>query len=175
MRNLIIRLLALSTLGPEVAARFAGLLGRRARLRLSQTRPVISRLGLGSKQCSQLTLLLGNEHTDHMPAYLRHAHPTHIRNTFEPEQHWRRHVKLHGELTARAIFRRYPRANNDRLIDPVLTHLRTPGSLNNPTAGAVDRAGELLVTEQSHVAQARPCNVSGPPTKRRRSREAQMY
>ncbi len=60
---------------------------RRARLRLTQTRPVISRLGLGSKQCAQLTLLLGNKHTDHLPAYLRNAHPTHIRNTFQPDQH----------------------------------------------------------------------------------------
>lgn len=60
---------------------------RRARLRLTQTRPVIIRLGLGSKQCSQLTLLLGNEHTDHLPAYLRHANPTDIRNTLQPEQH----------------------------------------------------------------------------------------
>ncbi len=60
---------------------------RRARLRLTQTRPVIRRLGLGSKQCTQLTLLLGNKHTDHLPAYLRHAHPTNIRNTFQPEQH----------------------------------------------------------------------------------------
>lgn len=58
-----------------------------ALLRLSQTRPVISRLRLRSKQCTQFALLLGNKHTDHLPAYLRHAHPTHIRNTFQPEQH----------------------------------------------------------------------------------------
>ena len=60
---------------------------RRARLRLSQTRSVISRLGLGGKQCIQLTLLLGNKHADHLPAYLRHTHPTHVRNTFQPDQH----------------------------------------------------------------------------------------
>ena len=59
----------------------------RARLRLTQTRPVISRLGLSSKQGTELTLLLGNEHTDHLPAYLRHAHPTHSRNTVQPDQH----------------------------------------------------------------------------------------
>ena len=59
----------------------------RARLRLSQTRSVISRLGLGSKQCIQLTLLLGNKHADHLPAYLRHTHPTHVRNTRQPDQH----------------------------------------------------------------------------------------
>lgn len=60
---------------------------RRARLRLTQTRPVISRLGLGGKQCAQLTLLLGDKHTDNLPAYLRHAHPTHSRNTVQPDQH----------------------------------------------------------------------------------------
>lgn len=57
------------------------------RLRLPQAWPVISRLRLGSKQRTQLTLLLGDKHTDHLPAYLRHAHPTYIRNTFQPEQH----------------------------------------------------------------------------------------
>lgn len=55
---------------------------RRTRLRLTQTRPVISRLGLCSKQRTQLALLLGDKHTDHLPTYLRHAHPAHIRNTF---------------------------------------------------------------------------------------------
>lgn len=60
---------------------------RRRRLRLSQTRPVFSRLGLGGKQRSQLTLLLGDKHPDHLSAYLWHVHPTHIGNTFEPEQH----------------------------------------------------------------------------------------
>ena len=60
---------------------------RRARLRLTQTRPVFRRLGLSIKQSAQLTLLLGNKHADHLPAHLGHAHPTKVSNTFQPEQH----------------------------------------------------------------------------------------
>ena len=73
---------------------------------LTQTRPVFGHLGLSSEQRTQLALLLGNEHTDHLPAHLRHAHPAYTGNTCQPDQHGRRHVKLHGKLTARTILGR---------------------------------------------------------------------
>ncbi len=60
---------------------------RRARLRLTQTRPVISHLGLSAKQRSQLALLLGNKDTDHLAAHLRHSDPPRISNTFQPDEH----------------------------------------------------------------------------------------
>ena len=57
-----------------------------APLRLTQTRPVISRLGLSSEQRSQLALLLGNKDTDHLAAHLRHSDPPRISNTFQPHE-----------------------------------------------------------------------------------------
>ncbi len=75
---------------PEAKPRAVAILAsalRRSRLRLTQTRPVFHHLGLGREQCAQLTLLLGNEHADHLPAYLRHAHATQSRNTVQPDQH----------------------------------------------------------------------------------------
>lgn len=57
-----------------------------ARLRLTQTGPVISRLGLSSKQRSQLALLLGNKDTDHLAAHLRHSDSPRISNTFQSDE-----------------------------------------------------------------------------------------
>jgi len=56
-------------------------------LPLTQTRPVVSHLVLGSKQGAQFALLLSNEHTNHLAAHLRHAHPAHVSNAFQPDQH----------------------------------------------------------------------------------------
>ena len=77
-------------------------------------------------------------------------------------------MKLHNELTARTILRRQPRTHHYRFIHPALAHLSTPRSLNNPTTSAatnaVGRVPELLMTEQTHSAHARPCRIPRPPT-----------
>lgn len=86
------------------------------RLCVTQTRPVVRRLGFSSEQRPQFALLVGNKHTDHLPAHLRHADPAHISNTLQPDQHRRRHVKLHGELTAGTILGRQPRTNDHQMI-----------------------------------------------------------
>ncbi len=78
---------AYATTSQRVRPHGESLLSQPGVLRLTQTGAVISRLGLGGKQCTELTLLLGNEHTHHLPAYLRHADPTQLRNTVQPEQH----------------------------------------------------------------------------------------
>lgn len=66
-------------------------------------------------------------------------------------------MKLHSELTARTILRRQPRTHDHRFIHPVLAHLSAPSSLNNrTTTNAVGRIRELLMTEQTHSAHARP-------------------
>ena len=78
----------------------------RVRLCVIQTRPVARHLGFSSEQRTQFALLLGDKHTDHLPAHLRHADPAQTSNTCQPGQHRRRHVKLHGELTARTILGR---------------------------------------------------------------------
>lgn len=82
-------------------------------------------------------------------------------------------MKLHSELAARTILRRQPRTHDHRFIHPVLAHLGTPSSLNNPTTttNAVGRIRELFMTEQTHSAHARPRRIPRSPTKRRRSQE----
>lgn len=73
-------------------------------------------------------------------------------------------MKLNSELTAGTILRRRPRTHHDRFISLVLVHLSTPSSLDNPTTiaatTAVGRISELLMTEQTHSAYARPRRVS---------------
>jgi hypothetical protein len=59
----------------------------RVRLCVTQTRPVVRHFGLSSEQRTQFALLLGDEHTDHLPTHLRHADPAHISDTSQPEQH----------------------------------------------------------------------------------------
>ena len=59
----------------------------RVRLCVTQTRPVVRHFGLSSEQRTQFALLLGDKHTDNLPAHLRHADPAHISNTFQPDQH----------------------------------------------------------------------------------------
>lgn len=66
---------------------FGGVHRVRVRLRLTQTRPIVRYFGLSSEQRTQFALLLGDEHTDDLPAHLRHADPAHVSNTPQPEQH----------------------------------------------------------------------------------------
>lgn len=76
-------------------------------------------------------------------------------------------MKLHSELTARSILRRQPRTDHDGFIHPVLTHLGSPSPLDGPTGrtAVIGRVLELLMTEQTHSAHARPRQA-----KRHRSR-----
>lgn len=73
-------------------------------------------------------------------------------------------MKLNSELTARTILRRQPRTYHHMFINPVLAHLSTPSPLDNPTMIAaiiaIGRIPELLMTEQTHSAYARPRRTS---------------
>lgn len=59
----------------------------KVRLCVTQTRPVLRRLGFSSEQRTQFALLLGDKHTDNLPTHLRHADPAHIGDTLQPDQH----------------------------------------------------------------------------------------
>ncbi|WP_234807044.1 hypothetical protein [Mycolicibacter minnesotensis] len=79
-------------------------------------------------------------------------------------------MKLNSELTARTILRWQSRTHHHRFINGVLAQLSTSRSLDSPTTIAgvdvVGRIPELLMTEQTHSAYARPAQNSWPPTKR---------
>lgn len=75
-------------------------------------------------------------------------------------------MKLNSELTARTVLGWQPRTHHHWFIHPVLAHLSTPSLLDNPTTiaatNAVGRIPELLMTEQTHSAYARPRSLTRP-------------
>ncbi len=73
-------------------------------------------------------------------------------------------MKLNGELAARTILGWRPRTHHHRFINGVLAQFSTSSSLDSPTTIAgvdvVGRIPELLMTEQTHSAYARPAQKS---------------
>lgn len=125
-------------------------------LRLAQTRPVTIGLGLSSKQCRQLALLLRNKYTDHLAAHLRHSDALPVGNAFQPDEHGCRHVELHRVLPTRSVLGRRPRTHDDRIFDAECVHVSSPDPLDTATTAVVGWFPNFLVTEQTHSEHARP-------------------
>lgn len=125
-------------------------------LRLAQTRPVTTRLGLSSKQRRQLALLLRNEHTDHLAAHLRHSDSLPISNAFQPDEHGCRHVELNRVLPTRSVLGRRPRTHDHRVIGAERVHVSSSDPLDTATTAVVGWVQNFLVTEQPHADNARP-------------------